>query len=656
MKNSVHLIYPLACLTLLSLHAASAGTLTVTNTNDAGPGSLRAAIAAASSGDTIAFDLAYPAVISLGSTLLVNTDLTISGPGASNLSITGNNAVKVIQVAYNPALILAISGLTIRDGFTDGGGGGIGSAGILTVSDTTFSGNSANYGGAIASSGSLTVTNSRFLGNTAYFNGSGGGGGGAINIGNGSLIMTGCSVSGNSAYDGGGIFDIFSASTITDSTISGNSATSSSGGGGGIFHYNNSLKVVNSTVAGNSAPNGGGGGIQNIGDGSGTLTVINSTLSGNSALFGGGISGGSATALKNTILANSQGGNCLLPSGVSLGHNLSDDSTCSFLSVLGDLNGATSGLDPVGLQNNGGLTQTIRLLSTSAAVDAIPVSPINYCTALDGVTSIATDQRGMSRPMGAACDIGAFEFVPPLDTIGPVTSNVSVTPNPLAVNRGSSLLANVSDGTTGGSNIASAYYNINGGVPVQMSLNPSPAVTTQASAVLGPLAGVDVYNVCVRGTDSAGNTGASACVLLPVYDPSAGFVTGGGQVASPAGADLLNTASAGQATFGFVSNYLPGRNTPSGNLEFQFKEGSLNFKSTSMDWLVVTGQPLARFHGIGTVNGANVCNFEVDAWAGSAQPGNVDAFGLKITGCASGGDRYILPATPLTKGSIIIHK
>ncbi|MBI2681260.1 MAG: hypothetical protein HYX25_09680 [Candidatus Solibacter usitatus] len=249
----------------------------------------------------------------------------------------------------------------------------------------------------------------------------------------------------------------------------------------------------------------------------------------------------------------------------------------------------------------------------------------------------------------------AKAIIPIFDIVSPVTSNVSIAPSPLAVNTASSLTASISDAMTGGSNIASAYYTIDGGSSFPMLLTPSVAVTTQASATLLPFSQSNVYNVCVYGADSAGNTGANTCILLPVYDPSGGFVTGGGQVASPAGADLLNTSAAGQATFGFVSKYLPGRNIPSGNLEFQFKNGNLNFKSTSMDWLVVTGQPRAKFHGIGTVNGTYTCNFEVDAWAGSFT-GNVDAFGLKITSCSNGGDRYNLPATALTKGSIIIHK
>jgi hypothetical protein len=114
--------------------------------------------------------------------------------------------------------------------------------------------------------------------------------------------------------------------------------------------------------------------------------------------------------------------------------------------------------------------------------------------------------------------------------------------------------------------------------------------------------------------------------------------------------------AAGPATFGFVSKYLKGRATPSGNLMFFFKAGDLHFKSTSMDWLVVTGEPRAKFRGEGTINGGPVCKFQVDAWDDSFGS-DVDAFGIKIHGCDSGTeDRYDLLATPLTKGSIVIHK
>ena len=241
-----------------------------------------------------------------------------------------------------------------------------------------------------------------------------------------------------------------------------------------------------------------------------------------------------------------------------------------------------------------------------------------------------------------------------VDSLGPITSNVSISPNPVAVNTIAALSATVDDATTGGSNVASAYYSINAVGPTQMLLTPSTAVTTQATATLAPFAQSNIYNVCVHGTDVPGNTGADACVLVPVYDPNGGFVTGSGQITSPAGADLLNASTAGPATFAFVSKYVSGNSSPTGNLQFKFKSGNLDFQSISMDWLVVTGQPRAIFRGTGTVNGTNLCNFEVDAWDGSFS--GDDAFDLKITSCAGGGDRYNLPATAVTKGNIIIHK
>jgi hypothetical protein len=99
------------------------------------------------------------------------------------------------------------------------------------------------------------------------------------------------------------------------------------------------------------------------------------------------------------------------PAAVSLGHNLSDDGSCSFLTAIGDLNNTPAALDPGGLRNNGGPTNTIALLPNSRAVNAIPLRPVNYCTAIDGVTPIATDQRGVPRLQGSGCDIGAFELV-----------------------------------------------------------------------------------------------------------------------------------------------------------------------------------------------------------------------------------------------------
>lgn len=152
---------------------APAKTITVTNTNDSGAGSLRGAITSASSGDTIKFHLpAYPATIALSSVLPINTSLTISGPGAASLAVSGNHAVQVFQVAEGTNVNIA--GITVEYGSSAADGGGIENYGTLTVSKSTLSGNSANgSGGGIANEtigehgGTVTVSDSILSNNSA---------------------------------------------------------------------------------------------------------------------------------------------------------------------------------------------------------------------------------------------------------------------------------------------------------------------------------------------------------------------------------------------------------------------------------------------------------------------------------------------------------
>ena len=304
--------------------------------------------------------------------------------------------------------------------------------------------------------------------------------------------------------------------------------------------------------------------------------------------------------------------------------------------------------------DSGGTTHGFLLSGATFTTIDVPGANLTFAEGINDAGQIVGEY---STDSGATRHGYLATPVPP-DTTPPLLSNVQVSPDPVAINNSATLTANLDDSTTGGSNVASAEYNIDGGTFIPMSAVAAPfdSVSENVTASVAPFTVAGLHTVCVRGRDVAGNVSAPECTLLVVYDPTGGFVTGGGAVNSPVGADLLNTSAAGRATFGFVSKYLPGRSTPDGNLEFQFKAGSLNFKSTSMDWLVVTGEPRGVFRGTGTINGANVCKFEVDAWDGSFQPGNVDAFGLKIFSCASGGDRYSLSATALTQGSVIIHK
>jgi len=378
----------------------------VTSLADSGPGSLRQAIydAAFQNGGSAKIDFSVTGTITLDSPLVINgannalgAFATISGPGASSLFISGNNAVQVFVInqplydSVQQPLAVAISGVTIENGT----GGGLSNInGTVTLTNSTITGNS---GGGIYNYGVLTIASSTISGNS--------GGNGISN--EGTLTLTNSTVSGNSneGISSGGIF------YVSDSTISGNSNE-------GIQNYNWG-SVTNSTISGN-----GVGVSTSYGDGAlggysgGTTTLTNSTVSGNGT--GIWMSIAATMQLQNTILANSANGNCVLsewdpefglpnPIVYSGRYNLSDDSSCWFFWGT-DMNNTPAYLDPNGLEYGGGPTATIMLLNGSPAINAVPMS---NCTSWDGSTPITTDQRGIPRPQGAACDIGAYEYQVP---------------------------------------------------------------------------------------------------------------------------------------------------------------------------------------------------------------------------------------------------
>jgi CSLREA domain-containing protein len=306
--------------------AAYAAIITVNTTadelNSDGDCSLREAIQAANTNlpvdacpagtpglDVVMFSVTGTITLTSGQ-LTITDHLTIDGPGpgAANMTISGNNASRVLQVAGGTTLDL--KDVTVADGAGVGTGAGIFNAGgTLTVTDTTFSGNAA---GAVGS------------------------------------------------------------------------------GGGAIFSFDGTLTVTNSTFSGNSASAGGA----IFTDGTGSLTVTNSTFSGNSADIGGGIfNGGFGTTLRNTIVANSpSGGNC---SGVII------DGLGNLQHPGMDCGATIPSADPLlgSLQDNGGPTETMALPPESPAIDAAVACPPPL-----------TDQRGVVRPQGNGCDIGAFEL------------------------------------------------------------------------------------------------------------------------------------------------------------------------------------------------------------------------------------------------------
>ena len=377
-------------------------TITVTNTHDGGAGSLREAITSAAPGDTIIFGVTGTIVLTTGE-LLIEKNLTISGPGAGSLVISGNNASRVFKIT---AGIVSISGLTIQNGNVPSGqlcGGGIKNSGALTLNDVVVKNNTVNgtvssdVGGGICNSwgaakATLTINNGAISGNTADR------GGGIFHTGEEMLSITNSTISGNTARAAGGMAN-YSTATFTNVTISGNTATGNSGGIGNL----GTVTLTNVTISGNTAP-GDGGGIGNYTQGS--------------------------IKLRNTIVANNPlGGNC---SGaiISNGHNLSSDDACGFTGT-GDLNNTDPLLGP--LQDNGGPTFTHALLPGSPAIDA--GDPANFP---------ATDQRGVPRPQGTGPDIGAYEWTPVYPYEGTIGTEITISGSDFGTKKGKVLVGSAS--------------------------------------------------------------------------------------------------------------------------------------------------------------------------------------------------------------------
>ena len=356
--TSVAVTVLLFCAVVIHLRAA---TITVTNTNDSGPGSLRQALAAANNGDTINF--AVTGTISLTSgELLANKNVTISGPGAATLAVDGNSTSRVFHIG--PGKTVSISGLILTNGSTgseNGGGilndhatltinscavqnslaqsnrgGGIyndgsGGSASLTILNSTVSGNSAySAGGAIyndsgnAGSATLTIRNSTIDNNlsvhTLPFHG--GAGGGIYNDssgGNAALTIVNSTVSRNVTSSAGcGIYNdaVNGGSailTIMNSTVDGNGAAYNDipfggGEGGGIYNDTGTAMITRSVISNNLAgvpdefPTGVGGGISNRG----TMTITESTITNNSVFFVGGgiVNDGTLTITGSTISGN----------------------------------------------------------------------------------------------------------------------------------------------------------------------------------------------------------------------------------------------------------------------------------------------------------------------------------------------------------------
>ncbi len=368
-------------------------------------------------------------ILNQGTLALINTEIDSSQAGAGG---SGGNAGSTPSDPAVPGGAggnggegggifntgnLTLSGVTLaRDTSGSGGSGGIGGPESTTNPGATggAGGAGGNGAGLATEGGTVTISGSAIRGNSGGAGGSGGTGGGSTNAGSGT---GGAGGAGGAGASGGGIWTAAGGSlSVTNATVASN--TTGDGGNGG----NGGLGVGGGSTGGhgaNGGDSGSGGGV--AASGASSPGLLNATVVGNrvgqpgaagsggtgtttgaagnagNAGAGGGLAGLAAAvfSVENSLLALNGGSNCGPSSVTDGGHNLaSGDATCPGSFGTGDPN-----LGP--LQDNGGPSWTVSLQVGSAAIDQIPAT---------GAACPATDQRGVARPAGAKCDIGAYEL------------------------------------------------------------------------------------------------------------------------------------------------------------------------------------------------------------------------------------------------------
>ncbi len=443
---------------------------------------------------------------------MITGNVTVQGAGATiaRSTASGVPAFRIFDVASGGSLTL--TSLTLTNGLANNGqqgGGAIFNHGTLSVTAGTFTSNSSpattgTSGGAIDSSGTLSVTTSTFSGNSAQE------GGGIMNQ-NSATITNSTFTSNNATIYGGGAL-VNAAGTAT---IAGDTFVANTGPGGGAIDNDTTLNISNSTFTNNTGGTNGGGAVVNFG----TTTLNQSTLSGNTSPYGANLynyTGFTLSMSMDIVAGGITGSNCGGQAPITdLGYNIDTGSSCGFSATDHSLSNTQPQLDA--LASNGGPTQTMALPAGSPAIDAIPTSTAG-CAG-------TTDQRGIARPQGNGCDIGAYELVvtsgdtqPPSVPTGLAITSVTSSSVSLSWNASSD---NV--GVTG-------YTIYRNGAPVGST--GGPAATTFTDLTASPNTS---YSYTVDAFDGSGNhSGRSQPVSVLTPAPSGIAAVQAGAVATAA--------------------------------------------------------------------------------------------------------------------------
>ncbi len=249
------------------------------------------------------------------------------------------------------------------------------------------------------------------------------------------------------------------------------------------------------------------------------------------------------------------------------------------------------------------------LCGPKSSGDLFPIGPT-------AVTCTATDAAGHTSM--------APSFVVDVTSMAP-TLTAGLSGNPLVAIVDTSVGFSVSFSDASSNDVHDATWDFgDGSGMVAVASATSPLETNHTYTAAG------VYKVTVAITDRCGNS-ISDSIFLVVFDPADGFTTGGGWFVPELGSfidDGAPTDGVSKANFGFIVKYKKGKSTPDGNLEFQYKVGNINLKSTTMDWMVISATKV-RFKGVATINGSGSYTFKVTA-EDNGEPGTNDTFKIEI--------------------------